>query len=88
MASIDTKVSLSAPTEINVTLVRGDYSSTSNVFRIMFELFLTISSALMSANLSIVATKLHWIFFAVMFGSSILFLVLSLWFGKRAKVGK
>ena len=88
MAIIDTRVSLSAPTEINVTLVRADYLSTSNVFRVMFEIFLAISSALMSVNLSIVVTKLHWIFFGVTFLSSILFLGLSLWFAKRAKVGK
>jgi hypothetical protein len=88
VAIIDTRISLSAPTEINVTLVRADYSSTSNVFRIMFELFLAISSALMSVNLSIVVTKLHWIFFGVTFFSSILFLGLSLSFAKRAKVGK
>ena len=88
MALIDTKVSLSAPTEINVTLVRADYSSTSNVFRIMFEIFLAISSALMSVNLSIAATALHWIFFGVTFFSSILFLGLSFWFGKRARLGK
>jgi hypothetical protein len=54
----------------------------------MFELFLAISSALMSVNLSIVVTKLHWIFFGVTFFSSILFLGLSLSFAKRAKVGK
>jgi len=88
VAIIDTRVSLSEPTEINVTLVRADYSSTSNVFRIMFEIFLAISSALMSVNLSAVVTKLHWIFFGVTFFSSILFLGLSLWFGKRARVGK
>ena len=88
MEIIDTKVSLSAPTEINVTLVRADYSSTSNVFRIMFELFIAISSALMSVNLSIAVTKLHWIFFAVTSFSSALFLGLSLWYSRKARVGK
>jgi len=88
VANIDTKVSLSAPTEINVTLVRADYSSMSNVFRTMFELFITVSSALMGVNLSIAATKLHWIFFGVTSLSSALFLALSLWYSKRARVGK
>jgi hypothetical protein len=55
----------------------------------MFELFLAISSALMSANLSIISvTKLHWIFFGVTFFSSMVFLALSLWFGKRARMGR
>ena len=88
MANIDTKVSLSAPTEINITLVRADYSSMSNVFRTMFELFITISSALLGVNLSIAATKLHWVFFAVTSFSSGLFLALSVGYGRRARVGK
>jgi hypothetical protein len=54
----------------------------------MFEIFLAISSALLSVNLSVAVTTLHWIFFGVTFFSSILFLGLSLRFGKRARVGK
>jgi hypothetical protein len=53
----------------------------------MSEIFLAISSALLSVNLSSSVTMLHWIFLGVTFFSSSLFLGLSIWFGHRAKIG-
>ena len=88
MATVDTQLSLSAPVEINIPLVRADHLSTSNVFRILFEMFLAISSALISVILSSnTANKIHWAFFGVTSLSSFLFLALSVWFSKRARSG-
>lgn len=88
MAIIDTRLSLSAPTEINVSLVRADYLATSGIFRSMFDIFLAISSALIGATLSSSVSTLHWIFLGVTSLSSIVFLGLSVWFGRRARIGK
>jgi hypothetical protein len=85
--TVDTRLSLSAPNEIKVSLVRADYLATSNVFRVVFEMFLTISSALLSVTLSSTVTRIYWVFLAVTTFSTFLFLGLSIWFNRRAKVG-
>ena len=40
MATINVKATVSAPSEINIPLVRADYHATSNVFRVFFEVSL------------------------------------------------
>ena len=45
MATINVKTTVSAPSEINIPLVRADYHAMSNVFRVFFEVFLAGSSA-------------------------------------------
>ncbi|MDX6528434.1 MAG: hypothetical protein QOH41_724 [Blastocatellia bacterium] len=87
MPTVDTQLSLSAPSEIRVSLVRADYLATSNIFRVVFEMFLTISSAIFGVALSSAVTKIHWVFLAVTTFSTFLFLGLSIWFNRRAKVG-
>ena len=36
---------VSGPSEINISLVRADYQETANIFRISFEIFLSLFSA-------------------------------------------
>ena len=66
MARINTKLSLQAPEEINVPLVRADKLETSDTFRLFFEIFLAISSSLIGVILSLEkATVLHWLFLSL-----------------------
>ncbi|OUL58798.1 hypothetical protein [Pseudoalteromonas ulvae] len=78
MAKINTKLSIQAPEEINVPLVRADHLETSNVFRLFFEIFLAISSSLVGVILSTEnVEKLLWVFLTVTVLSSIGFLIMS-----------
>ena len=52
--------------------------SATEVFRIVFELFLVVSSAFLGASLS-TSTKTYWVWFIVTFIPSIIFLALSIW---------
>ena len=83
MARINTKLSLQAPEEINVPLVRADQLKTSDTFRYFFEIFLAIASSLVGVIFSLEKiTFLHWSFLAVTGIASITFLVLSIRFRK------
>src|SRR5947208_1580650 len=89
LPKLGTHVSLSAPDEIEIQLVRADYFATSNWFRGIFEVFLTWSSGftifcLSSSQL----TRLHWVILIASCLSTVLFLGLSLSFYRRAKSGK
>jgi len=86
-SQFSTQVRVIAPSEIKVRLVRDDHHSTSNVFRGVFEIFQTMASVLFGVIISAAATKLHWVFFVVTCFFSTLFLGLSLWFNKRARLG-
>lgn len=86
---VDTRLSLSAPMEIKVALVRGDYISTSNVFRTFFEVFSSISSGLIGAVWAARPTNiLHWAFLSVTCTASVVFLGLFIWFERRARSGE
>ena len=86
-SQVYTQVKVFAPSEIKVRLVRDDHHSTSNVFRGVFEISQMMSSILFGVIISAAPTKLHWIFFGVTCFFSILFLYLSIWFSKRARLG-
>ena len=45
------KTTVSAPSEINIPLIRADYHETANIFRVFFEIFLSLSSATLGALL-------------------------------------
>ena len=79
MARINTKLSLNAPEEINVQLVRADKLETSDTFRLFFEIFLAISSSLLGVILSLEKISiLHWLFLSVSVISAIAFLLISM----------
>ncbi|EKO5123792.1 MULTISPECIES: hypothetical protein [Vibrio] len=66
MARLNTKLTLEAPDEINVPLVRADVLDTSNTFRIFFEVFLSLTSGLVGVILSSTnVSTIHYVFLAV-----------------------
>lgn len=79
MARINTKLSLQAPEEINVPLVRADKLETSDTFRLFFEIFLAITSSLVGVVFSLdKVTSIHWAFLSVSGVSAVTFLLISL----------
>jgi len=77
MAQINTKLSLKAPQEIVVPLVRADHLAVSNVYRIFFEIFLSLTCGLVGVVLSIdKPTPLHWIALVACLVFSIVFVLL------------
>ena len=66
MATINVKATVSAPSEINISLVRADYHATSNVFRVFFEVFLACFSATFGAVLTMTQPPtFYWVFLIV-----------------------
>ena len=86
MATINVKATVSAPSEINIPLVRADYHATSNVFRVFFE----VSLACFFGNLRAIQTMtqpptIYWVVLGVftVFGAA--FLGCSLYYNKSSK---
>ena len=86
MAKIDVKATVSAPSEINIPLVRADYHATSNIFRVFFEVFLAISSATLGAIQTMSEPlTIYWVGLGIFAVSGVIFLVCSLHFSKSSK---
>ena len=83
MATVNVKTSISAPSEINVPLVRADHAATANIFRVAFEVWLSITSCLLGVVMSVnCIAAIHWTFLSVAAISTIASLVLSVKFAK------
>lgn len=62
MAQINVKTTVTAPSEVNIPLVRADHHDTSNVFRVFFELCLAFFFCLLGNVLSIEKiTTIHYL---------------------------
>ena len=86
MAKIDIKATVSAPSEINIPLVRADYHAMSNVFRVFFEVFLVFSSTTFGAILTMTEPQIiYWVVLGVFAISGATFLVCSLYYTKSSK---
>ena len=72
MATINVKAIVTAPSEINIPLIRADDLRTSNSYRVFFEIFLSGFWATFGVVLTIdKPTIAHW----VLFGASLIFTV-------------
>lgn len=87
MAKLDIKTTVSAPTTIDIPLVRADHAHTSHTFRTCFEISLSIFSTLLGYILGLSTTlRIHWIFLVLMGVATIAFLILSVQASKSSKV--
>jgi hypothetical protein len=85
MARINVKATVTAPQEINIPLVRADHSATANIFRVFFEVFLSLFSTLLGYTLGLsTPTRIHWTFLAVTGLSAAAFAILSFTFSRKA----
>ncbi|MGQ4661631.1 hypothetical protein [Lysobacter sp. F6437] len=87
MAKLDIKTTVTAPTTINIPLVRADHAATSHTFRTCFEVALSIFSTLLGYVLGLQTTlQIHWVFLALMGAATLAFLILSVRAGRSSKV--
>jgi len=85
VAEIKVPTTVTGPDQITVALVRGDYMDVSNVFRVLFEVFLSISATLLGVVLSIPSpTTLHFVFLTVIAVAGVTFLVLTVIYHRKA----
>ena len=78
MARFDIKATVTAPSEINIPLVRGDHHEVSGVFRICFEVSLSVFSTFLGYVLSIsTLERIHWLSLSVAGLATLAFLLLS-----------
>ena len=86
MATLNVKATVSAPSEINIPLVRADYHATSNVFRVFFEVFLAFSSVTFGAIQTMPQPPtIYWVVLGVFMVSGAAFLGCFLYYGKSSK---
>ena len=84
MAKIDIKAIISAPLEINIPLVRADHAATANIFRIFFEIFLSLFSAQLGYVLSLAnPERFHWIALSICGVATASFLAISVRVARR-----
>ena len=87
MAKIDVRATVTAPTEINIPLVRADHASTANVFRVCFEVSLSVFSTLLGYMLGLKdPMPIHWVFITFCGVAVAAFLILSARFGRQSRV--
>jgi hypothetical protein len=87
MARLEIKTTVTAPTTIDIPLVRADHAATSHIFRTFFEVALSIFTTLLGYILGLESTlKIHWVFLVLMFAATLAFLILSIRAGRSSKV--
>lgn len=86
MATINVKATVSAPSEINIPLVRADLYATSNVFRIFFEAFLAFFSGILGAVLTMAEIPaIYWIVLVISGVCALVFGGCAFYFGRSSK---
>jgi|LSQX01.2.fsa_nt_gb hypothetical protein len=74
------------PESIQIKLVREDFFDVSNIFRVFFEVAIAFLGAMFGALVTMEKFELiHWLLFAILLISSIVFLVLWLHYYKKSK---
>ena len=87
MATINVKATVSAPSEINIPLIRADDLRTSNVYRVFFEVFLAGFSTTFGVVLTMTQpTIVHWVLLGVFAIPAVAFLICFFHYGKAPKV--
>ena len=86
MATINVEATISAPSKINIPLVRADHHATANVFRVIFEVSLSGFWATAGAVLTMPQpTAVHWVLLVVFVFFGLTFLGCTLYYGKSSK---
>lgn len=88
MANVRVNTKVSAPTEIDIPLVRADHHNTGNIFRLFFEIFMSLFSVLLGYTLSIeILQPIHYIALIVTGVAALAFIALYSYFCYIAKKG-
>ena len=79
MPNLNVKANVTAPSEINIPLMRADQVHSSNVFRIVFEICLAVFASLVGIMLTTSSpAAVHWAFLFFSGGLGAAFLWLSI----------
>lgn len=88
MANVTVNTKVTAPSEIDIPLVRADHHNTGNIFRLFFEIFMALFAVLLGHTLSIDNLQpIHYISLAVTAVAALAFILLYLHFCRIAKQG-
>lgn len=86
MANLKIPTQITGPDKIEVPLVRADHLETSNVFRTLFEIFLSVFSTTIGITFSIEKpAPIHYCFLTVMGIATLAFVFLTRYYVKKAK---
>ena len=86
MATINVEATVSAPSVVNVQLIRADHLETANIFRGFFELFLTIFSAIFGAVITMKQPMtVHWVMLVVFALLTLVFFTYFYQYGKASR---
>ena len=86
MAKLNIKTRVIVPKVIAIPLVRADHLESSNVFRVCFEVFLSVGSSVLGVILTTPnPSRLHWIFFGVSGLATLSFLLLTFFYLHKAQ---
>lgn len=89
MTKINIPTKLNIPDSIEVRLVREDILDTSNLFRILFEIFLAILAGLVGSYITLTQFSfIHWFLLTLLILLTALFLYFWIKFYKKSKVHK
>jgi hypothetical protein len=84
VAKLDVRATVTAPNEISVRLVREDHQQVRGIFRVCFEVSLSLFSTMVGFGLSLAKLDtLHWLILGVIGVSMVVFLVLASRFGRE-----
>lgn len=87
MTKINIPVKINIPESIEVRLVREDFLDTSNIFRILFEIFIALFAGISGAYITLKELSfIHWLLFSLLLILSGIFLYLWVKFYQKSKV--
>ena len=86
MTRLNVRTNVTAPDEINIPLIRADFHQTSGIFRVCFEVALSLFSTLLGYVIQLQSIlAIHYIGLGVTGIACATFLYLSHDFGKQSK---
>lgn len=86
MAKIDVKATVTAPAEVTIPLVRADHHETSNIFRVCFEVFMSLFSGLLGYVLSLKNPEaIHFVSLTICGLAALVFLIITFIYGRKSK---
>lgn len=83
------KTTVSAPSEINIPLIRADHHATANIFRVFFEFFLACFSGTLGTVLAMAKTPtVYWVMLAILGIAALASVGCSLYYGRSSSASE
>ena len=86
MAQINVEANITAPATVTIPLVRADHHETSNIFRVCFEVFLSLFSGLLGYTLSLQSPEMiHYVSLSICGIAATVFLIITFVYERKSK---